>query len=99
MELEYSGFPAAGGYVGASITAHEKRLMLRFGERLRALRIAAGFEDAEVFANELGLKAQRYRRYERGETVPPLAVQELMVKILDKPLGFIMLGHPHKPGK
>lgn len=79
--------------------AHLKRLHERFGERLKALRIASGFEDAERFAAELGLKPQRYRRYERGETIPPLDVLDLMCKMLDKPLGFILLGHPDKTGK
>ena len=35
-----------------------------------AVRIAAGFDTAADFANELGIKPRTYYRYERGEVLP-----------------------------
>lgn len=50
-----------------------------FAERLAAARLTAGYETEKDFAQHaLGIDAQRYRRWERAETEPDLA---MLVKI------------------
>jgi transcriptional regulator with XRE-family HTH domain len=39
-------------------------------DRLKALRLAAGYAKARHFARELGISENRYTRYERGEAEP-----------------------------
>jgi transcriptional regulator with XRE-family HTH domain len=45
----------------------------RFAKRLRAARIAAGYETMADFADRLGMEADRYRRYEAAQREPDLA--------------------------
>lgn len=77
--------------------ARLRRLQDRFGKRLRACRIAAGFEQADMFADMLGIEAQRYRRYERGEAMPPTDVLLDMCEALDKTADFLLFGRTEKP--
>ena len=51
--------------------AKADRLLRRFGRNLAAARVVARYETAEAFADRLGIKAQAYRKYERGESMPP----------------------------
>lgn len=68
------------------------RLMHDFGSRLRALRIVAGYKDAEAFAADLGVKAPAYRKYERGDAWPPLDVLVHMCDLLDTSMDFLLRG-------
>lgn len=68
------------------------RLMRGFGRRLRAARITAGYEEAGDFAEELGIAPARYRKYERGESMPPLDVLEDIVRITERSLDWILSG-------
>ena len=43
-----------------------------FADNLRRLRIARGYPRARQLARELGIKENRYTRYERGQAEPPL---------------------------
>lgn len=69
------------------------RMMRDFGTRLRASRITSGYESAQVFASDLAIDAQRYRKYERGESIPPLEVLEQIVKLTGKSLDWLLLGN------
>lgn len=73
------------------------RLMRAFGRRLRAARITAGYEDAADFAADLGIEAARYRKYERGESMPPLDVLEGIVRVTERSSDWLLLGRP--PGR
>lgn len=68
------------------------RLMQQFGRRLRAARITAGYEEAADFATDLGIEAPRYRKYERGESVPPLDVLEGINTMTGRSLDWLLLG-------
>lgn len=68
------------------------RLMQQFGRRLRAARITAGYEEAADFAADLGIEAPRYRKYERGESVPPLDVLEGINTMTGRSLDWLLLG-------
>lgn len=42
------------------------------GERLRRLRVAAGYESQVEYAEELKISPQRYNHWERGRRLPDL---------------------------
>lgn len=67
-------------------------LMRAMGRRLRASRITAGFETADQLATRLDLHPQRYRKYERGDSVPPLDVLETLKRTLSIDLDWLLLG-------
>lgn len=66
--------------------------MQQFGRRLRAARITAGYEDAIDFANDLGIDAPRYRKYERGNSMPPLDVLQDIARMTGRSLDWLLLG-------
>ncbi len=68
------------------------RLTKDFGKRLRACRIAAGYESAAAFSSDLGVQEERYRKYERGQSVPPLDVLQQACAMLDKSADFLLFG-------
>ncbi|WBT40141.1 helix-turn-helix domain-containing protein [Hyphomicrobium sp. DMF-1] len=59
------------------------KVMKTFSERLKAARIAAGFEEAEDFANALGVRGARYRYWERGTAKPDLTNLTRICQLLD----------------
>lgn len=71
--------------------------MAAWGRRLAAARLAAGFETAADMARELGMVINTYRRYERGETVPPLDVLDNIRKLTSKPLDWLLVGVSEQP--
>lgn len=70
------------------------RLTKAFGTRLRACRIAAGFETADLFADTLGIEGPRYRRYERGESLPPIDLLKQLCTVLNTTSDFLLFGAP-----
>lgn len=46
----------------------------QIGRRLRAVRLAAGYETAREFAAEIGVEEKTYSTYERGTRKAPFAV-------------------------
>lgn len=68
------------------------RLMHQWGTRLRAVRIANGYETAVDFAAELGIDPPTYRKYERGDAMAPLATLEQIRRLTGKTLDFLLLG-------
>ena len=45
---------------------------MKFNERLKMLRLGAGYSSAERFAKKIGMKPMTYRTYERGTRQPTL---------------------------
>lgn len=75
------------------------RMMRDFGRRLRAARIIAGYETAADLAKDLRVEVPRYRKYERGDSMPPLEVLELLCDITNKSLDFLLLGRTDSPDR
>jgi len=63
-----------------------------FGRRLRAARIAAGYESAAAAASVIGLDEVRYRAYERGARVPALAALLAIQRTLGISLDWLLVG-------
>jgi transcriptional regulator with XRE-family HTH domain len=87
---------ARAGESGVLMTKSRRaeELMWKFGKRLRACRIAAGYEKGAEFARAIGSNDYRYRKYERGETMPPFDTLELISQLTKKSLDFLILGKP-----
>lgn len=62
-----------------------------FGKRLRAIRQANGYTQEE-FSRALGIKRDRYAKYELGISEPPFIILGRIVKLTDKSLDFLILG-------
>lgn len=67
-------------------------MLKQFGDRLRAARRAAGYEEAQEFAEAIGIFPGTYRRYERGETFPTLETLAEIRKHTGKSLDWLILG-------
>jgi transcriptional regulator with XRE-family HTH domain len=86
-------------------------LLREFARRLKSLRKdygrrkAGSFYAAGQFADELGIKGERYRRYERGDVEPPLEVLAAIRRVtgwsLDRLVADMAAGtdDPIKPPK
>lgn len=66
--------------------------MRDFGRRLRAARITAGYDHASEMAKDLGVEPPAYRKYERGQSVPPLDVLAMIHDITGRSLDWLLLG-------
>lgn len=73
------------------------RLTKAMATRLKASRIAAGFETSEEMAAELSLDAPTYRRYERGESVPQIDTLEDILRITGKSADWLLFGMRPRP--
>lgn len=71
----------------------QARVLKAFGKRLRACRIAAGFDAADDFAEALNIKPATYRRYERGEVQPTFDVLIDIGRLSGKNLDFLITGN------
>ncbi len=69
-----------------------KELMRAFGQRLRKARQEAGYQEAAELADELMVEPPRYRRYERGETVPPIDVLLQIRRLTSTSLDWLYTG-------
>jgi len=63
-----------------------------FATRLRAMRIAKGFENAKDFAAEIGVEPGTYNRWERAETEPNLEKILRICQLLETDPNFLLLG-------
>lgn len=63
-----------------------------FAKRLRALRIAAGYETAKSFAEALAIEPGTYNRYERAEAEPTFESLLLMCDLLKTTPDFLLAG-------
>lgn len=77
---------------GSQVSRHAQRMMSDFGKRLRAVRIASGYESAAEFAKDLGIGPIRYGHYERGRNFPPIDILASISKLTGKSLDFLLLG-------
>jgi transcriptional regulator with XRE-family HTH domain len=59
--------------MGMKKTRADSAVRRAFAARLRAARVTAGFETNADLAREIGVEAETYNRWERGETEPGLA--------------------------
>ena len=67
-------------------------LRRRFGMRLRACRIAAGYAGYAEFAEEIGVQRETYRLYETGCREPKFHALAKISEKLGKSLDFLILG-------
>ncbi len=73
-------------------------IKVAFAARLRALRLSLPPPEDQKelsqadFAKLLGLEAETYRRYERGETEPPLAVLARLRAVTGASLNSLVAG-------
>lgn len=65
------------------------KTMTLFAERLKTAR-AAKYRSAEAFADFMGIHPHRYRKYERGETQPPLELLRRMCAALDVSIEYLV---------
>lgn len=71
--------------------------MRGFGDRLRQSRQAADFDDAAAIAHELGIDSARYRKYERGESMPPIEILLAIVDLTGVDLHWLFAGKFPRP--
>ena len=71
--------------------AQSTKIRAAFGKRLRAIRLADGYTQ-ETFSMALGIKRDRYTKYELGISEPPFAIMSRIVKVTGKSLDFLVLG-------
>lgn len=64
-----------------------------FAQRLETTRLRTGLS-MEDFATAVGLKAETYRRYERGETEPNLQTLSKIRRLTKINLNFLVAGEP-----
>lgn len=69
----------------------------RFGKRLRASRITAGYETYKDFAAAIGLHHETYRLYEAGLRQPKFHILAAISDKLDASLDFLILGRNGRP--
>lgn len=67
-------------------------LRAAMGRRLKAARLTAGFEAAEDLADAIGQHPAAYRKYERGESVPPLDILEMIRERLEISVDWLFYG-------
>lgn len=80
----------------------EAKVMKTFCDRLKAAREAAGYPEAEDFANALGITGARYRQWERGNARPNFTLLTRICQLLDVDpnylLPFAVKKKPRKKG-
>jgi len=62
-----------------------------FARRLRAARVAAGYDSARAFAKALGVHEMTYGRWERGEVDPPLVTLVHICQLAQTTPDFLLL--------
>lgn len=65
----------------------------QFAQRLEVTRLRTGLSQDE-FATALGLKAETYRRYERGETEPNIMTLARIRRLTKINLNYLVAGEP-----
>lgn len=70
-----------------------------FAVRLRAARIAAGYETMKEFAEALGIQEERYKKWESGRTPIPHEFVPLTCELLDKDANYLFRVTPRAARK
>lgn len=68
----------------------EAKVMKTFRERLKAAREAAGYDEAEDFANALGVTGARYRQWERGKASPSFTYLTRICQLLNVDPNYLL---------
>src|SRR5690606_27693415 len=68
------------------------RMKAAFGQRLRAARIVSGYERGSDFAKDIGIAEHTYRRYERGEVLPPVDVFFDICRLTKRSSDWLLFG-------
>lgn len=63
-----------------------------FAKRLKAMRIAAGYETAKTFADALDMQSGTYGKYERAEAEPSFECLLLICDLLRTTPDFLLAG-------
>jgi transcriptional regulator with XRE-family HTH domain len=66
--------------------------MKLFGRRVRAGRIATGFNSAEDFADAVGMGCDRYAAIENGTLMPDLAELALIASTTNRSIHYMVTG-------
>jgi transcriptional regulator with XRE-family HTH domain len=72
------------------------KTMTTFGKNLRAAR-KEKYPSAEKFAEMMGIHPHTYRKYERGDTQPPLETLRRICTALEVPVGILLPTEPKAP--
>ena len=72
----------------------QTRIQARFGQRVRELRLAAGFTQEDL-AHSCGLFRTYLSRIENGRANPTLTMIEALAASLGTPLPELFAGMPH----
>lgn len=60
------------------MTKEEEKTLRLMGERIKGLRINAGFSSQEAFAYEAGIPRAQYGRYEAGTNITILSLNKII---------------------
>jgi len=66
----------------STVPKAQAAIVREFGKRLKAARIAEGFQSAALFAFALGVEEHTYRHWERGAHAPDLDTLQRICLIL-----------------
>jgi transcriptional regulator with XRE-family HTH domain len=80
----------AGDRVRHMDSGFDAKVMKAFCDRLRAAREAAGYAEAEDFANALGVTGARYRQWERGNARPNFTLLTRICQLLDVDPNYLL---------
>jgi len=72
--------------------AIQDELAEAFGKRLKRLRGELGWSSATDFSEIIGLEAQAYRKYERGESIPKLESLKRICECLSTTSDYLLFG-------
>lgn len=74
-----------------SYSSKADQMMRRFGRNLASARVTAGYSNASDFAEALKIGDQRYRKYERGDAMPPPDILAEIRSLLGVSLDWLIL--------
>ena len=67
-----------------------------YGERLKAVRLALGFEKIRAFAEALDIHEDTYRAWERGDNMVPPSAITLLFELYGVDHNWVYLGDPSR---
>lgn len=69
-----------------------RKKMYRFGRRIRAARIAAGYQDATVFATDIGVEGKDYAKVEESDRELDYDALRRAARLTNKSIDFLLTG-------
>lgn len=55
-----------------------KSLIIKLGDRIKAMRIKSGYTSQEIFSYECGIPRAQYARYEKGANITMLSLEKII---------------------